>query len=285
MANAETHFNGDWLALREPADHAARSARLADQLAEWLQDRAELRVIDLGAGAGSNLRWLAPRLDVEQDWLLIDHDDTLLAIARQAPVVEDAGGRAVRVSTRCVDLAGLPCGLFDNADLVTAAAIFDLVSADWIEALAGRIAACGVAALFALTVDGRRWFVHENGRRLEDERDQRLEELFNRHQRRGKGMGEALGPEAADRLPAILEKAGLRVWIDRADWRLAAGHEQTFALGAALLEDWMRAAVEQSPDDAAWIEAWYRIRRADLESGHIGLVVGHVDVLALPQAL
>ena len=284
MANEAAHFAGDWLALREPADHAARSARLADQLAEWFQHRDELRVIDLGAGAGSNLRWLAPRLDVEQDWLLVDHDDTLLAIARQAPVVTDAGGRAVRISTRCVDLAGLPRGWFDSAGLVTAAAIFDLVSADWIQDLAGRIAGCGAAALFALTVDGRRWFVDADGRRLDDEHDARLEELFNRHQQRGKGLGEALGPAAADRLPAILAEAGLRVSTDRADWRLAAGHAHTLALGAALLDNWMRAAVEQSPDDAAWIEAWYQTRRADLESGVIGLVVGHVDVLALPQA-
>lgn len=283
MAHEVARFAGDWLALREPADHAARVARLADQLGEWLQDRDRLRVIDLGAGTGSNLRWLAPRLDVEQDWLLIDHDDTLLAMARQAPVVADAGGRAVRISTRCVDLGGLPCELFDNAGLVTAAAIFDLVSKDWIEALAGRIAACGAAALFALTVNGRRGFVDEHGRRLEDERDARLEALFNRHQQRGKGIGEALGPEAADVLPALLEKAGLRVWLARADWRLDAGQAHTRALGAALLQDWMQAAVEQSPHDAMWIGAWYRARRADLERGRVGLVVGHVDVLALPQ--
>ena len=284
MANEAARFDGDWLALREPADHAARSARLADQLAEWLQDSDGLRVIDLGAGAGSNLRWLAPRLAADQDWLLIDHDDTLLAIARQGPVVENAAGLAVRISTHCVDLAGLPRELFDDADLITATAMFDLVSVDWIEGLARRIAGCGVAGLFALTVDGRRWFVDEDGRRLEDKCDARLAELFNRHQRRGKGMGEALGPAAADILPAKLEKAGLRVWTDRADWRLAAGLEPTLTLGTALLEDWLRAAVEQSPADAAWIKAWYRTRRAELESGRIGLVVGHVDVLALPQA-
>lgn len=282
MANEAAYFNGDWLALREPADHAARSLGLADQLAEWMKDRDRLRVVDLGAGAGSNLRWLAPRLNVEQDWLLADHDETLLEFAGQAPVVEGADGRAVRISTRCIDLAGLPRELFDNADLVTASALFDLVSAAWIEILAGRIADCDAAALFALTVDGRRSFIDADGRRIDDERDRCMEEYFNRHQRQGKGMGEALGPVAADVLPAALKHAGLRVWVDRADWRLAAGHEQTFTLGAALLEDWVRAAVEQSPGEAAWIESWHQTRHADLENGRVGVLVGHVDVLVLP---
>ena len=48
----------DWLALREPADAAARSAELVDRLAL----RPPLLIHDLGSGTGSMARWLAPRL-------------------------------------------------------------------------------------------------------------------------------------------------------------------------------------------------------------------------------
>lgn len=284
MTNEAARFAGDWLALREPADHAARSVRLADRLSEWLKGRDRLRVIDLGSGTGSNLRWLAPRLDAQQDWLLIDHDAVLLARAIGEFVAADPEKTGIWVQTRCLDLSGLPVDAFDQADLVTAAALFDLVSGDWIDSLAERIASSGAAALFSLTVDGRRYFVDENDRRLDGERDKRMEALFNRHQRRGKGVGEALGPEAAAVLPVGLEKAGLAVQVDRSDWHLGAGDALTLALASALLDDWIRAAVEQSPGDAAWIESWHRSRRGQLEKGRIGLVVGHVDVLALPRS-
>ena len=52
-------FSAAWLALREPADAAARAGALADQLVQALgATRAagsRLAVIDLGAGTGANL--------------------------------------------------------------------------------------------------------------------------------------------------------------------------------------------------------------------------------------
>ena len=51
-------FDPDWLALREPADVAARSARLTRLVGEALQGRAVLRALDLATGTGANVRYL-----------------------------------------------------------------------------------------------------------------------------------------------------------------------------------------------------------------------------------
>ena len=45
-------FTADWLALREPADARARSAKLTALVAERLRHDAPLRVLDLAAGTG-----------------------------------------------------------------------------------------------------------------------------------------------------------------------------------------------------------------------------------------
>ena len=245
MGNDTARFEDDWLGLREPADHAARSSVLAEKLAEWLAGRDELHILDLGAGTGSNLRWLAPRLPGRQDWTLVDHDAGLLERAERTPGVHGADGR-VQIRTRCADLADLAEDAFHGFDLVTASALFDLVSPAWIERLARALAASGACGLFALTVDGRRWFEDADGHLIDDAADRRMSDLFNHHQRREKGLGEALGPQAAAALPAVLEAAGLRVDVERADWRLAAGDPATPRLAAALLEDWARAAAEQA---------------------------------------
>src|SRR5882672_1819965 len=117
-----TGFSAEWLALREPADHAARSMELARALLETLPGDRPLRVLDLGAGSGSNLRYLlqaasdSPR---PLDFLLIDHDPALLALVPKATGIE----------TRCMDLATLDDRtIFEGRAIVTASALLDLVS-------------------------------------------------------------------------------------------------------------------------------------------------------------
>jgi len=287
MASEPERFAQDWLTLREPVDHAARPESLARLLDGWIADRTVaddgVRILDLGAGAGSNLRWLGPRLHAHQRWLLADHDAALLERAARSTPSAGAGDERIDVEARCLDLSGIGAELFENVDVVSASAFFDLASGPWLERLARRVAASDAAALFALTVDGGRWFTDLDDCVKESSQDVAFSELFNRHQQRGKGLGAALGPRAASRLPAALEAAGLTVRVERSDWVLRAGQEATATLGTALLEDWARAAAEQSPAQAATIESWLCRRRGALEAGRIGVGVGHVDVLALPE--
>ncbi len=70
-------FSADWLALREPFDHAARSVKLAHRLAALLPQRRP-QVLDLGAGTGSLFRFMAPIIGRGQDWMLLDADGALL---------------------------------------------------------------------------------------------------------------------------------------------------------------------------------------------------------------
>ena len=76
-------FTAEWLALREPADAAARSERLLQAVAARFTLETNLTVLDVGAGTGANARYLAERLHPQQQWLLVDHDPTLLIEASQ----------------------------------------------------------------------------------------------------------------------------------------------------------------------------------------------------------
>ena len=98
-------FAADWLALREPFDHAARSAALARRLADRLPRRP--RLVDLGAGSGSLFRFLAPIIGRGHDWILLDADAALLddafgrtaAWARRQGFAATASGDELLVST------------------------------------------------------------------------------------------------------------------------------------------------------------------------------------------
>ena len=261
-------FSADWLALREAADRAARNAALVRDLANHFEPRDALSVLDLGAGSGANLRTLAPKLKARQRWRLVDNDRGLLARAT-APPRPDAD-----IETLCCDLARDPDRLdVAAADLVTASALMDLVSADWFDGLAKRCRKAGTALFLTLTYDGTIGFA------AEDADDDWVRRLVNRHQQTDKGFGPALGPEAPAYMETALRARGYRVRSGRSDWRLGPDDA---ALQEALLAGYADAADALAPREGPRLQAWLDRRRAKIALRGSRLTVGHRDLLALP---
>ena len=262
-------FTAEWLALREPADHRARSARLTREIARRLIGRPPLHVLDLGSGTGSNLRYLTRRLPPVQHWRMIDRDRTLLARIRTPTLWAIVA--SVHLQPR--DLADLEANadLFKAVSLVTGSALLDLVSAAWIDTLAQRCHASRAASLFALTYDGRIACTPA------DRDDEMVRDLVNRHQRTDKGFGPALGPDAADVTQQAFTSRGFTVERDRSDWTLTGGDAE---LQRQLIDGWAAAAAEVQPADAAAIDAWRQRRLAHVAAARSTIVVGHEDLAA-----
>jgi hypothetical protein len=283
-------FSAEWLELREPFDLAARSARLAGRIADALDPADAVAVVDLGAGTGATVRALADFLPVRQDWLLVDHERALLdqvrrglerwAAPRGAHLRERGGALVVggkrldcRIETRTADLAVLEgTDLLDGRTLVTASALLDLVSDDWLRALIGQARTRRAAMLFTLSYDGR--LACDPA----DPFDERVRDLVNRHQRTDKGLGgPALGPAAPGRAEALLLGHGYSVDRESSDWRVPPG---AVGMQHALLEGWAQAAAAMAADERDLVEAWRQRRLALVDEGRSNLVVGHQDVAA-----
>jgi hypothetical protein len=273
-------FDPDWLARREPADHAARSAELADALAAELagaRDRrgGELVLHDLGSGTGSMVRWLAPRLPGPQRWVLHDRDPRLLELAaRRTAGLTDADGAPIAVRTAAGDLTALRAADLDGAAAVTASALLDLLTAAEVDALAAACAGAGCPVLWTLSVTG--------GVRLDpaDPLDPAIAAAFDAHQRRPGPSGPLLGPDAAATTADALRRHGMAVRAADAHWRLGPGH-------ADLLDEWLTgraaAATEQEPHLAGAAERWLAERRAAIRAGRLTAEAAHRDLLAVPD--
>jgi SAM-dependent methyltransferase len=288
-------FSAEWLRLRGPADARARATDLPVLLrGRRLQPQdAPLRVLDIGCGTGASLRALAPALGGAQDWVCLDADAGLLdqfphEIARWAEAAElrwnaetaslthPGSGLACNVSTACFDLTRPMTELpIDGIHLLTASALIDLVSEDWLSALVERCAQAGSAILIALTYDGRVAFEPKLAF------DAQVIKAVNAHQRRDKGFGSALGPHAHARLAVLAAARGY--WIERrpSDWVLRRSER---ALQTALIQGWSSAAREQRPEATAEIQHWDAVRLAAVERGLSRVRVGHQDLLAIPAA-
>jgi hypothetical protein len=268
--HAVESFSSEWLALREAADHAARAERLVDIAVGALQGGPAVTVVDLAAGTGSNLRYLSARLPFGQHWVLVDHDTALLAEAARVGALLNVTADVV-----CADLVQLDDALPARTDgplLVTASALLDLTSPQWLDRLASRCRAVHAVALFALTYDGRITCAPV------DPMDELIRALVNRHQQRDKGFGPAAGPDATGVAAQAFERYGFIVHRAPSDWELGA---ESRALQQQLVDGWAAAAIEASRRDADAIQAWRARRVEAIERGTSRIDVGHEDLVCI----
>ncbi|MCB5291562.1 class I SAM-dependent methyltransferase [Arthrobacter sp. SO3] len=275
-------FSPEWLALREPADHRARDADLEQQMAAHFAARSHVSVVDLGCGSGSNLRGTAKFLPDHQSWRLVDYDAQLLTLARHRLVEWADDSRTegallrlrkdhkhVNVSFVEADLTReLAQVLTPAPDLVTAAALFDLVSEPWLELFTAALGAAGLPLYTVLSYDGRQEWQPPHPQ------DGRVLRAFNSHQQWDKGFGPATGPRAAAVLSGLLEARGYAVHTAGSPWLLGPDdpdlrHELATGIAAAALE-----TQELTPEE---VDGWLAARR---EPGQAA--IGHTDIFATP---
>src|SRR5580704_3212016 len=236
-------FSAQWLSMREPHDLQARNPAVLDAVAAAFRDRTSIAVVDLACGTGATVRAVGPRLPSRQSWRLVDNDLGLLA-----RTVALAQPPRLSVKAQAVDLArDLELALDGPLDLVTCSALLDLVSAPWLERLVVETAARRLPVYAALSYDGRATLEPS------DAFDAEMVAAVNRHQRRDKGFGPALGPQAAALAVERFEAVGYGVVQGRSDWVF---EPQDSAIQDSILAGWATAARELGDVPLDGIAAW-----------------------------
>ncbi|MDO5735881.1 MAG: class I SAM-dependent methyltransferase [Propionibacteriaceae bacterium] len=265
----------DWLSLRRPADEAARSASLDaitllnHHLLERLRPDAAIDVVDLGAGTGANMAWLAGRLPAPQRWTLIDRDEDLLGLVPQVP----ASAHVADVRRLAVDLEDLRSH-YDSErvpDLVTCSAFLDVLTLRQVRDLCAFVVQTGAAALFSLSVNGTVRISPEL------EQDSVITATFNEHQRRH-GLA---GPSATHVAADTLRSDGCTVHVVETPWTLRS---EDAPLVERYVSERVAAVSEQDAGLADAAHEWLSVRLAQLRAGTLTLEVGHLDLLALPPS-
>ncbi|MEO1694476.1 MAG: SAM-dependent methyltransferase [Pseudomonadota bacterium] len=264
-------FSADWLALREPVDHASINANLRRALCDRFALHQSVRIVDLGAGTGSNYRGLAPDLTAAgvstQAWQLTDIDAGLLNIAASTP---PRVGTTVETTTLNLMTAPLD-DMFAAADLITSAAFFDIAPAVLIDRVADACAATGAVFYTVLTYNG------EANWQPDHRANAAMRAAFNRHQLGNKGMGGALGPDASDALETAFLARGYAVHRAQSPWHVGPEfHDMRIALDTG----WAGAVRETGDVDEAVVADWLVAR----QSKDAVSIVGHDDLLAVPMA-
>lgn len=252
-------FSSEWLSLRAEADERARNRELAKRLEQHFGNSKGLRVLDLGSGAGANMRLTSQLLGRDQHWILTDNDADLLG------QIDAEDG--VTFETHQVDLAREMEAVLDGPfDLITASAFFDLVGKSLIEEIVTATARTGAAFYTVLTYDGEEEWTPAHPA------DEAVHSAFLADQRSDKGLGAALGPEATSALAAAFAAKGYTTFQAKSDWDLSNSRDADLI---AALADGTSDAIRDKVGSIA--NDWKQARRT-AETVRIG----HLDLLALP---
>lgn len=257
-------FEARWLELREGADHAARDPGLRQRVIDHINgSNDDAPIVDLGCGTGSTFRALLPQA-ARWRWRLVDNDPALLAEA------DARHGAEAGIEFVAADLSSLSPDMLADARLVTASALFDLCSEDFVRNLAKSVGRENAGLYAALNYDG--YCVWDTPHPADAE----VVAAFNMHQRTDKGFGRALGPDSGPCLKAVLQAAGFRVLMEKSPWRLDQARSE---LQRRFVDGMADAAAETGSVQPSTLGDWRRIRLERTETS--ACTVGHWDVLAL----
>ncbi|MGL4437950.1 MAG: class I SAM-dependent methyltransferase [Bosea sp. (in: a-proteobacteria)] len=275
-------FSAEWLALREPVDHRSVNHELAARVADWFGTPDHISVMDIGCGAGSNLRGTYGLFGDSQHWTLVDYDPLLLSAARTrlmdwADEASEAGeevmlikdGKRLMVDFRRADLnIDLERVLDWRPDLVTAAALFDLVSPSWIARFVGALKDRRLPLYTVLTYDGREIWQPAHPA------DADMVAAFHSHQHSDKGFGPAAGPDACAAMAEACRQAGYLAETADSPWVMTSADT---TLVAALTSGIAGAVRETGKVPEVEISSWLAAKSAAQQG-----LVGHLDLFARP---
>jgi hypothetical protein len=276
-------FSAEWLRLREPVDHRSRNKALLAKTATYLASKDEPVIYDLGAGASSNLRGTALSLGQRQRWVLVDYDPALLSASLEflaawadksrptaAGLEIEKSGKLIRVEVKRADLNANPAPWGDQKpDLVTSAALFDLVSESWIDRFCQALAKDKLPLYTTLVHDETAQWSPAH------EADAKMTEAFERDFGKEKGFGPSAGNKAIGLMSNRLKKLGYNTELTGSPWRLNA---EDHDLIVQLADGWANAVRDTKavPEDV--VGKWLAARKARGTT----CIVGHKDLLAIP---
>lgn len=269
-------FSIEWLNLREVSDHRSRDKELLRTAVDWLNNlKAKDKVIvDLGSGTGSTIRGLQryTTLAPSIQWRLVDNDPELLAEAVHRHSEEYS------IESFLVDLSATQKLPLESVSLITASALLDLVSSNFIRDLCQLIREKNehqpVGFYSALNYDGCiKWTPFHP-------LDAAVLMNFNADQRRDKGFGPALGPDATDFLKAQFHPTNFQYLRAKSPWLLGSADYQ---LTESLINGISGVAIQIDELTNSDIQDWKTFRIKNVRTGTCYL--GHTDILVLPSSL
>ena len=282
-------FTTTWINLRESYDMLSRSDLLQNL---YKNNKMNLKkVIDLGGGNGSFLRWCHYKNIIYDDFLIIDNDEALLKsfYPRTKSYLSMMSLSLIKdnmMSYRIQNLKNNKDGFItlkkqdfyksidtiNDYNLVSFSAVSDLLSKKFIKCLFDKVNK-GTNLYFSICFDGRVKWKNKN------KHDKYIVSMFNQHQKQEKTTGVALGLDSINFIKNLSKKNDYKIYIADSSWSVDSHDNDSRVFQKAYLNTIYKPLKKYELTDRDILEDWIRSKKNDIESKNSNLVVGHKDIL------
>lgn len=276
--------------MRHIYDAKARNKDVQRQAVDLLNKKHILHILDVGAGLGANVRYYAPLFPCHQDWTLVEQDKHLAQealtelcgwaegngwmisrAAKRIRLVKADQMIIVRVIITSFLTQPFPTEL-GRLDLVTANAVFDLISETQFLGFARQLAGLRVPLLATLNYTGMSIIPTE-------EDDLMSISLFEKHMTRRQGFGRAMGSGCAPKMISILEDLGYTVVTGQSLWQMTNHDSRMLRFLLRFIEKAVPEVLSTQAKRKRF-EIWISNKRKQETKGNLTLTIHHIDLLA-----
>ena len=282
-------FTATWINLRESYDMLSRSDLLQNL---YKNNKLNLKkVIDLGGGNGSFLRWCHYKNIIYDDFLIIDNDEALLKsfYPRTKSYLSTISLSLIKdnmMSYRIQNLKTNKDGfitlkkqdfyksidIINDYNLVSFSAVSDLLSKKFIKCLFDKVNK-GTNLYFSICFDGRVKWKNKN------KHDKYIVSMFNQHQKQEKTTGVALGLNSINFIKNLSKKNDYKIYIADSSWSVDSQDNDSRIFQKAYLNTIYKPLKKFELTDKDILENWLKSKQNDIENKNSNLVVGHKDIL------
>ena len=259
-------FQNKWLNLRESVDRNSRNKKILYLINKFYKNKKNIRIIDLGSGAGSNFRFLKPRLSNNQYWSFVDisHQSTnfFKKNIKFSSKIKKTNFKIVDVINNLNKIT------FNDYNLVTGSAFLDILPKKWFKNF-HKLNIDTEIVYFALNYNGYFKFFPKH------KDDKKILDIFNKDQKSDKGIGEvAVGPNCSKIINSVFKKSHKTYVLD-STWDVNKNFEfQIYFL------NFCKDIIEKNKLN---LDHWLEFRLKSIKEKNSRFILHNTDFLAIKK--
>lgn len=288
----ENNFYANWLNDRYPFDSEARNKDLEAAFLSYLNQKEEVRLVDVGAGTGSNALYLMDKISGNQHWHFIEQDASFEEVVfhrleeyasyHKYDWIKKGHSAFITTPNKQLTFQFINGSLLDikdlveleTIDIVVANAVFDLFSKDQIQQFLQPILAREIACYFTLNYQSMSFHP-------EDPFDDTFISLYETHMERPQTMGSAMGKKANSFIQEQLSSSS-KVTSGISTWHF---QQEDIKMHYYLL-NFMESAIpelDMKEEIKVLLPKWIQRKKDQIISRQLELQIHHLDIFSIPH--
>ena len=288
MLQPYNSFETNWLDKRYHYDNTARDKKVEDACLSYLENKPAVTILDIGSGTGSNCLYFLEKMPAVQNWIFVERDEYLSKYALERikkevtelgyAVEEHAQKLILQKENRQIGITYITDSFIDldkkvdlsKIDLVTAGAVFDLLSFKQFVNVASVILENEIALLATMNYAEMNFFPEEAS-------DVLFIEKYEKHMSRPQEFGKAMGKDCSRSMVKFFRKHQREIVYGASVWNLNGKEEETHRC----LFQFMKSAITEMIEEEEHIQLfakWLYLKKELAAEGKLKTSIQHYDI-------